>query len=421
MTGVLGKIFAVCLFAAALGCFGSELERARDFRDSAIEEYASFERERSVADAKHAETLEELRRKLKELQVELEREKSELEFAESAGRRSGLQRAELANIAQTTADLAEIFGFTAGFVGPLKTAVADAKSVVERAENLLLRPDMSMLDGEVEDKSGKKIPGKIFRVGAFKYFCGDSVAGLVSDDLRLYGETFAQAIRNFLGGSSKTLPVDLSGGNFMRGQFGNRGFLEDVAAGGVWMYPILFFGVLSLFVCAVKIPSVLRVGKLDGNDLKMVFAALKGGEDSKALEICKKIKRPYGIMLARLVSARNLGTSALEEISYECMLEAGGKLFGGLSVLSVSAAVAPLFGLLGTVTGIIKTFGDLSFNGAQQAQLISAGISEALITTEYGLIVAIPALVAHAVLSRSAKSVMSEMEKAASACIGEKL
>ena len=96
------------------------------------------------------------------------------------------------------------------------------------------------------------------------------------------------------------------------------------------------------------------------------------------------------------------------------MLSAGEKLFSGLSVLSVSAAVAPLLGLLGTVTGIIKTFGDLSFSGAGQAEFISAGISEALITTEYGLVVAIPAYVAHAIFSRRAKSVLSDMEKIAS-------
>lgn len=77
----------------------------------------------------------------------------------------------------------------------------------------------------------------------------------------------------------------------------------------------------------------------------------------------------------------------------------------------MTAAVAPLFGLLGTVTGIIKTFGDLSFRGSAQAQLISEGISEALITTEYGLIVAIPAFVAHALFSRRAKAVLSDMEK----------
>lgn len=66
------------------------------------------------------------------------------------------------------------------------------------------------------------------------------------------------------------------------------------------------------------------------------------------------------------------------------------------------------------MTGIIKTFADLSTMSSEQAQFVSAGISEALITTEYGLVVAIPAFVAHAILSRRAKGVLSDMEKLAS-------
>ena len=70
-----------------------------------------------------------------------------------------------------------------------------------------------------------------------------------------------------------------------------------------------------------------------------------------------------------------------------------------LSVPSITATVSPLLGLLGTVSGIIKTFADLSANSSQAGD-ISDGIGEALITTEYGLIVAIPALIANALISR---------------------
>ena len=88
-------------------------------------------------------------------------------------------------------------------------------------------------------------------------------------------------------------------------------------------------------------------------------------------------------------------------------------------VAAVSAAISPLLGLLGTVTGIIKTFGDLSVYGAGNPQLMSGGISEALITTEFGLMVAIPSFVLHAVLSRRGKAILSDMEKAASEYISK--
>ena len=160
--------------------------------------------------------------------------------------------------------------------------------------------------------------------------------------------------------------------------------------------------------------SFIFIRRAPKDAVKKITMALADGDVEKAKKIASATGYPYSNLLEELVQSRNLQTSLLEEISYEHMLSAGEKLFGGLSVLSVTSAVAPLFGLLGTVTGIIKTFGDLSARSAEQAQFISAGISEALITTEYGLIVAIPAFVVHAILSRRAKGILSDMEKLAS-------
>jgi len=77
-----------------------------------------------------------------------------------------------------------------------------------------------------------------------------------------------------------------------------------------------------------------------------------------------------------------------------------------LPVIALTAGVSPLLGLLGTVTGMIKTFQLISLFGAGDAKLLSSGISEALITTEFGLVVAIPALVFHTYLQRRAKKIL---------------
>ena len=74
------------------------------------------------------------------------------------------------------------------------------------------------------------------------------------------------------------------------------------------------------------------------------------------------------------------------------------------------ASSAPLLGLLGTVTGIINTFKQITIFGSGDVKQLSGGISEALITTKFGLIVAIPSLLLHAYLSRKARAVTSEME-----------
>jgi biopolymer transport protein ExbB len=84
-----------------------------------------------------------------------------------------------------------------------------------------------------------------------------------------------------------------------------------------------------------------------------------------------------------------------------------------LSSLAVFAAIAPLLGLLGTVGGMIKTFEVITQHGTGNARLLADGISEALVTTQVGLAVAIPVLLLHAVLSRQAKKIVAKMEQLA--------
>ena len=103
----------------------------------------------------------------------------------------------------------------------------------------------------------------------------------------------------------------------------------------------------------------------------------------------------------------------IEEVMYEVVLKARLKLQSMLPFIAICAASAPLLGLLGTVTGIINTFKKLMIFGSGDVKSLSGGISEALITTKFGLIVAIPSLLLHAYLSRKAKRVVGDMETSA--------
>ena len=266
---------------------------------------------------------------------------------------------------------------------------------------------------KAEDIDGNPVDGQSFRVGAFRYFIGDGRAGFLSKDDVLYGEQYAEKIINFATGASDEIPADTDG-SLYETEKTRHTIGEEISLGGVWMYPILGFGFAALAVCIVKCIAFMRTRRAPKKILSLIFSNLEAGDEKGATAAAENAGYPYAGLLTELVKSRKLPAAMLEEISYESMLLAGEKLFSGLSVLSVTAAVSPLFGLLGTVTGIIKTFGDLSFHGAGEAQFISAGISEALITTEYGLVVAIPAFIAHAILSRRAKSVLADMEKLAS-------
>jgi biopolymer transport protein ExbB len=102
-----------------------------------------------------------------------------------------------------------------------------------------------------------------------------------------------------------------------------------------------------------------------------------------------------------------------ESILREAILRELPGLERFLSILAVLGAVAPLLGLLGTVTGMIDTFRAITLHGTGDPRMLSGGISEALITTELGLMVAIPIMILHTILSRRVDHIVAEMEEKA--------
>ncbi|MEQ1843051.1 MAG: MotA/TolQ/ExbB proton channel family protein, partial [Verrucomicrobiales bacterium] len=138
------------------------------------------------------------------------------------------------------------------------------------------------------------------------------------------------------------------------------------------------------------------------------------GDAEKAYSETKQMRHPARSILEQgiVFVKENSGASRddLEESLYERYLEAGPPLQRGLPLIAIAAATAPLLGLLGTVTGMMETFRLITVFGSGDARQLASGISEALITTEYGLVVAIPALILHALLSRKVQGVKSTME-----------
>ena len=101
----------------------------------------------------------------------------------------------------------------------------------------------------------------------------------------------------------------------------------------------------------------------------------------------------------------------MEDAIQEQLLHEMPKLQRFLGGIAILAAVAPLLGLLGTVTGIIRTFGVIQSFGNANPSLMAGGISEALITTAAGLIIAIPLLLAHSLLKGRVQTILSDAEK----------
>ena len=100
------------------------------------------------------------------------------------------------------------------------------------------------------------------------------------------------------------------------------------------------------------------------------------------------------------------------------MLAEAPRLQRGLNLVLLLASIAPLLGLLGTVTGMIDLFAVIGAQGSGNARALSGGISEALITTQAGMLVAVPLLVAHSLLNRAAERRIVLLEEAASGILG---
>jgi biopolymer transport protein ExbB len=145
--------------------------------------------------------------------------------------------------------------------------------------------------------------------------------------------------------------------------------------------------------------------------------ALNEGDRAKAMELAEAIQGPAKAMLVDAVEHCEESKELVEEVMYERMLEVQPRLERLLPFIAVTAATAPLMGLLGTVTGMINTFKLITVFGTGDAKQLSSGISEALVTTEFGLIVAIPSLIMHALLNRRAQGVMANMERMAVAFV----
>jgi len=189
--------------------------------------------------------------------------------------------------------------------------------------------------------------------------------------------------------------------------------MAHMMKGGPVMVPIVLLGVVSLLIFLTRWLVISRVRVATPDDLQVILGALRKEDRTKANAHASSLTGPIGDMLHSAIDHCRERKEYIEEVMYEKMLEAKPRLEKLLPFLALSAAAAPLLGLLGTVTGMINTFNMITVFGAGDPKTLAGGISEALITTEFGLVVAIPSLLLHAVLSRKVKGVLAGMEQTA--------
>ena len=274
---------------------------------------------------------------------------------------------------------------------------------------------VSRFTADVATPSGEIAQREVVRVGAF------NIIDVDGNYLSYGNEKLAELPRQPSGGAVGAAaaladatsglsqfgidPTGPTGGSFLAAIIDTPTLEERWHQGGYVGYAITAVGVFAFLLAIVRVIMLTMMGAA-------VNSQLKSGE--------AKDNNPLGRVLLVSQENPNIDTETLELKMAEAVLRETPKLEAGLTLLKIIAAVAPLMGLLGTVTGMIITFQAITIFGAGDPKAMAGGISSALITTVLGLLVAIPTVLLHTVVNGRAQKIIHILNEQATGIVAER-
>lgn len=278
-------------------------------------------------------------------------------------------------------------------------------------EEMTASGKVEQFEAPVITVSGEVAQQPVTRIGVFTAFSDGKFLRYLSetgnlvelarqpvDRLQNLARDFEQA------GAGELLPtvVDPTRGAIMALLVQTPTVKERIAQGGWIGYIILVLGAVGLLVALLQFLSLLRAGR-------GVAKQQKQDEPSQ--------KNPLGRILSVYNAKLAEDVETLQLKLDEAILREMPKLERGLITLAILAAIAPMLGLLGTVSGMIETFQSITLFGTGDPKLMSGGISQALVTTELGLAVAIPLLLIHSGLSSKSNRLIQILDEESAAIV----
>jgi len=174
------------------------------------------------------------------------------------------------------------------------------------------------------------------------------------------------------------------------------GFLEK---GGILMIPILFCSVLALAIFAERLIRFAMTRSRGAGLAERIAGSLVGRDERGAWKIAQESDSPMGRVLLQALQVKDRDRQVLETVIVNAIDEEVRGLSSYIQALATIGNIAPLLGLLGTVIGLIKAFMVIQqMGGKVNAAVLAGGIWEAMLTTAFGLAVALPTMVAHSYL-----------------------
>jgi biopolymer transport protein ExbB len=203
-------------------------------------------------------------------------------------------------------------------------------------------------------------------------------------------------------GSIEAVVIDPTRGAIMALLVQAPDLKERIQQGGWIGYLILLIGIIGLLIALQRFVSLTVMGQ----------GVAKQQKDTTA-----DTKNPLGRILSVYSDVLINDIETLTLKLDEAILREVPKIERGLITLAILAAIAPMLGLLGTVSGMIETFQSITLFGTGDPKLMSGGISQALVTTELGLAVAIPLLLIHSLLSGKSNRLVQLLDEESAALI----
>ena len=274
--------------------------------------------------------------------------------------------------------------------------------------------EVSRFSAQVATPSGELSQRDVVRVGAFNIV--DTNGNYLSFNIdklselpRQPGGGFNAQAQNLAGSQSGLTqfgidPTGPTGGSFLAAIIDSPTISERWHQGGYVGYAITAVGAFAFLLAIYRLVVLTAVGGKVSSQLKSSSA---------------RDDNPLGRVLQVHEANPNMDTETLELKMAEAVLSETPKLEQGLTLLKIIAAVAPLMGLLGTVTGMIITFQAITIFGAGDPKAMAGGISSALVTTVLGLLVAIPTVLLHTVVNGRSQRIIHVLNEQATGIVAE--
>jgi len=265
----------------------------------------------------------------------------------------------------------------------------------------------------VTKADGEQAEMEVIRVGAFNlvsengYLQYDAGEGTISELLRQPDGRYLGTTDDMMDADSDeivTFGVDVTRGTILSLLVESPTVRDRIEQGGIVGYCIIALGIIGLLIASWR-----WIG-LSG-DSRRVAAQRK--RDTASTD------NPLGRVLAAYESNLQADTETIELKLSEAALKEMPGLTKGLLFIKVVAAVAPPMGLLGTVTGMIKTFQVITLYGAGDPKMMAGGISQALMTTVMGLVVAIPMVLLHTVVSGQSRKIVNILQSQSAGLVAQ--